>query len=81
MPNLRTVALVLQKDKEGRGFRHNLVEDGHAGAGVAVGEDSNTVAGEIRHVHWYVESLKWELKHGIDSHGEENQPNVQLWLW
>jgi hypothetical protein len=78
MPNLKTIALVLSKDYD-RGIRHRLMEeeDGHENIFVEV--DSNTVGSEIRHVHWYVESLRWELKHGLEIHWN-TPPHVQMWL-
>ncbi len=78
MPNLKTVALVMSKDYD-RGLHQRRVDvDGNQS--IFVDADMNTVGGEIRHVHWYVESLRWELKQGLE-HWTVNPPHVQMWLW
>ncbi|KAF8858807.1 hypothetical protein BDZ45DRAFT_386931 [Acephala macrosclerotiorum] len=79
MPSLKTVALVMSRDHD-RGLHQRTVDvDGHQS--IFVDADTNTVGGEIRHVHWYVESLRWELKHGLEKHRTINPPHVQMWLW
>jgi len=75
MPNLKTIALVMSRDYD-RGMQQRRTdEDGHTFIEV----DSTSVGSEIRHVGWYVESLRWELKHGLDS-PLNNPPHVQMWL-
>lgn len=74
MRNLKTVALVMAKDHD-RGLHQRRVDvDGHES--IFVDQDTNTVGAEIRHVHWYVDQLRWELKHWTVS-----PPHVQMWLW
>ena len=76
MRNLKTIALVLRHDRD-RGLRQTR-DDG----AVFVEVDSNTVGSEIRHVHWYVESLRWELENEIQPNWlSGRQPNVQMWIW
>ncbi|KUJ09356.1 uncharacterized protein LY89DRAFT_788240 [Mollisia scopiformis] len=78
MPNLKTVALVMAKDQE-RGLHQQSVDvDGHQN--MFVDTDTNTIGGEIRHVHFQVESLRWDLKQGMETHWT-NPPHVQMWLW
>jgi hypothetical protein len=77
MPNLKTIALVMSKDYE-RGTQHRITDpDGHGNIFMEV--DSNIVGSEIRQVHWYVESIRWELKHGLENHWND-PPHVQMWL-
>lgn len=77
MPNLKSIALVMAKDYERGTHTRILDQDGHENMFVDI--DSNTVGSEIRHVHWYVESLRWELKHGLENHWT-SLPHVQMWL-
>jgi hypothetical protein len=76
MPNLRTIALVIPKDYDRGLHQRRVSEDGREKIFVEI--DSNTIGSEIRHVSWYVESLRWELKHALWT---GNPPNVQMWLW
>jgi hypothetical protein len=78
MPNLRTIALVMPKDYE-RGIHRRVDTNGRENIFVEI--DANPVGSEIRHVHWYVESLRWELKNALDKHWTGDLPNVQMWLW
>lgn len=79
MPNLKTIVLVMLKDNESilhqrrldLGPLHTALPDA----------DEHTVGGEIRHVHWYVESLRWDLKHAHPSSWTTSPPHVQMWLW
>jgi hypothetical protein len=76
--NLKTIALVLRHDHD-RGLRQ--IRTSNDGA-VFVEVDSDTVGSEIRHVHWYVESLRWELEHEMEPKWLRGQPpNVQMWIW
>jgi hypothetical protein len=78
LKNLKTIALVLRHDHD-RGLRQT--EASNAGA-VFVEVDSDTVGSEIRHVHWYVDSLRWELEHELEPKWLKGRPpNVQMWIW
>jgi len=78
MPNLRTIALVMPKDYE-RGTHRRVNTNGRDNIFVEI--DANPVGSEIRHVHWHVESLRWELKTALEKHWTGDPPNVQMWLW
>lgn len=76
--NLKSIALVLRHDDEedfGQALtNHNI--------GVFREVESNTIGSEIRHVHWYVESIRWELEHGMELTWLEGAPpKVQMWIW
>lgn len=77
MPNLKTVALVMAKDYD-RGLQRRTDDDGTQSLFIDV--DANTVGSEIRHVHWYVESLRWEMKHRQEEFWGGNTPLIQMWL-
>ncbi|CZS99615.1 uncharacterized protein RAG0_07943 [Rhynchosporium agropyri] len=89
MRNLKSVALVMRKDYD-RGLLRR--DDGSGEAygdgerGVGVGslfvdvEEGNTVGSEIRHVHWYVESLRWEMNHKQEDYWAGGNPLIQMWL-
>jgi hypothetical protein len=79
MRGLKTVALVMSKDYE-RGLHQRRVDDAGMEA-MFVDIDPNTVGSEIRHVHWYVETLRWDVKHGTERPWGDNPPNIQMWLW
>jgi hypothetical protein len=76
--NLKTVALVLRHD-------HDRDTQASNNGAVFAEVDSNTVGSEIRHVHWYVDSLRWalkiELEHGLDPKWLKGPPHVQTWIW
>ncbi|EPE29431.1 hypothetical protein GLAREA_00591 [Glarea lozoyensis ATCC 20868] len=74
--NLKTVALVLRHDHD----RLRQSRTSNHGA-VYVQVDSDTVASEIRHVNWYVESLKTELNHEVEPKWLNGKPSVQTWIW
>lgn len=74
MRNLRTMALVMSKDHD-RGLQQSRLDHGS----LVLDMDTNTVGSEIRHVHFYVESLRWELRHKSEHQGG-NTPHVQMWL-
>jgi len=80
MGGLKTVALVLERE----GPRRRVLgwegrEEGEQ-MGVVVG-DGDTVSSEIRHVLWYVESLRWEIENEGEAYWGALKPNVQMWLW
>ncbi|KAH7311930.1 hypothetical protein BKA65DRAFT_517837 [Rhexocercosporidium sp. MPI-PUGE-AT-0058] len=77
MRNLKTVALVMAKDYD-RGLQRRGVDNGAHSLFIDV--DDNTVGSEIRHVHWYVESLRWEMKHRQEEFWDGNSPVIQMWL-
>ncbi|KAK0105427.1 hypothetical protein ONS95_004204 [Cadophora gregata] len=77
MRNLRTVALVMSKDYD-RGLQRRMDDDGTQSLFIDV--DANTVGSEIRHVHWYVESLRWEMKNRQEEYWDGNTPVIQMWL-
>lgn len=81
LPNLKSIAVVMPKDYD-TGLPHtqrSLDEDGRENIFVAI--ESNTVGSEIRHVSWYVDSLRWELKNAVEKHWTNDPPNVLMWLW
>ncbi|KAK2624772.1 hypothetical protein QTJ16_005965 [Diplocarpon rosae] len=84
MRNLRTLALVMKKECDNlRGLRRSERVDYEGAESMFVDMDPNTVGAEIRHVHFYVESLRWELKHKAELQGLDAAsvlPNVQMWL-
>ncbi|KAH8660946.1 hypothetical protein BGZ60DRAFT_115252 [Tricladium varicosporioides] len=76
--NLKTIALVLRQGYD-RGIRHTNTLGYDAGQEATLIEvDSNTIGSEIRNVHWYVESLKWDLER---EWLHSDPPNVQMWIW
>ena len=82
MPNLKTIALVMPREYD-RGLQQRATRmDALGRETVFIEVDSNTVQAEIRHIHWYVESLRWELENGLERFwGAGKPPNVQMWLW
>ncbi|KAL2062418.1 hypothetical protein VTL71DRAFT_6684 [Oculimacula yallundae] len=90
LSGLRTVALVMRKDGErGLGRRDGGGQEervGMGGVGIGMGsllvdgEEGGTVGSEIRHVHWYVESLRWEMNHKQLDYWEGGSPLIQMWL-
>ncbi len=74
MRNLRTMALVMSKDHD-RGLQHTRLDHGS----LVLDIDTDTVGSEIRHVHFYVESLRWDLRHKAE-HQRGTTPHVQMWL-
>jgi hypothetical protein len=77
MRNLRTIALVLPMDNnEAQAYKGD-----RSGSSTVLFEmDSNLVPAEIRHEHWYVQNLRWELSHRLEEWGH-SIPSAELWLW
>lgn len=80
MGGLKTVALVLEREGPRRRVLGWDGREGEGRTGVVVGEE-DTVGGEIRHVLWYVESLRWEIENEGEGYWGGLKPNVQMWLW
>jgi len=80
MGGLKTVALVLEREDPRRRVLGWDGREGEGGTGVVVGEE-DTVGSEIRHVLWYVESLRWEIENEGEGCWGGLKPNVQMWLW
>jgi len=81
MPNLKTIALVMSKNYEFGAPQRQLSEDGREM--VLVDSDAMTVESGIRHIHWYVQTLKMDLKHNAETERSwgDNLPHAQMWLW
>jgi 2EXR family len=75
MPNLKTIALVMMRDRD-RGVLDQIQAENYGGENSFIRMESNTVESEIMHVQGYVDHLRADLKHWVG-----NIPNVQLWLW
>jgi hypothetical protein len=95
MKNLKTIALIMLKEKEvQRGLherqllddeRDNRSADGDREAHVVDGANTNMFSAEIRHSYWYVECIRTEIekhqKESKDAPWVNGVPNVQMWLW
>lgn len=77
MPNLKKIALVMSQDYD-RGLHRRFTEDGHEALFTEV--VSSSIDDDIRHVHWDVESLRWDLKQAQVEQSWINPPHVQMWL-
>lgn len=98
LPSLKTLALVLRRDYPERDSEPRAgAGRGQQGIGTLLWDnnDDNTIFGtpgvgtvstveqEIRQVHWYVNSVRWELDQSLEMGlwKEGKTPNVQMWLW
>lgn len=77
--NLKTIALVLRQDYERTLGAVPITRDGRE---TVVIEGDSTMNTEIRHVHGYVNNLRWELEQARDiKWASGHPPNVQMWIW
>lgn len=76
MPNLRTIALVIVRDHDGREF-HWAPADSYGREDIPIRVESNTVGSELMHVQGYIDNLRADLM----QHWIGNAPSVQMWLW
>ena len=76
LKRLKTLWLVLRQDYD-RGLRQTrMLSEGREMTQVEV---VHTVGSEIQHVHFNVDSIRWDLEHEMDPKWEGGQaPNVQM---
>jgi len=80
MPNLRTIALVMQRDHD-NGESQQFRVDTYGRENVLVRMEPNTADSEIMHVQGWVNHLRADLTHAMELHLICNVPSVQTWLW
>ncbi len=80
MPNLRTIALVMQRDRD-NGESHQFRMDTYGRENILVRMEPNTADSEIMHVQSWVNHLRADLTHAMEEHLISNVPSVQTWLW
>lgn len=73
LENLRTVALVMQRERD------DEPEDSESGGDTEM--RLAAAAGERRDSLFYVENLRKTLEAGVRSHWGGGVPTVQLWFW
>jgi hypothetical protein len=81
MPNLKTIALVMSKNYEIGTPQRHMSEDGRQT--ILMESGATTVESGIRHIFWYVQTLKMDLKHSSETEKfwGDNLPHAQMWLW
>ncbi|KAE9365284.1 hypothetical protein N431DRAFT_354150 [Stipitochalara longipes BDJ] len=80
MPSLRTMALVMLRDRDGAG--HSRIQaDRYGSQNVNFRMDSNTVEAEIMHVQGWVDILRTDLQQPLELLWTGDMPNVQMWIW
>lgn len=81
MPNLKTIALVMSKNYEIGTPQRQMSEEGRET--ILMESDATTVGSGILHTHWYVQTLKMDLKHNAETEKfwGDNLPHAQMWLW
>jgi hypothetical protein len=80
MPNLRTIALVMLRDRDVGGLER--IHENLLGRENIFIRNSNTVESEMMHVQGWVDTLRADLSHlGKKYWNCKNVPNVQMWLW